>query len=650
MATKVKPSRIQSTWTPQAWDVPVYVDADSFQWWPNGAWDVRWPNSSTDWDIVLFDWTTWKAIQDSWKKLSDYQEKLTTQTAYTSQWTSSKVPQITTNTLWQVTWITEVSINYPSQVDDTAYASSWDWVTWTAPSKNAVYDKISAMDTTISWKQNALATQTAYTSQWDATKVPQITTNSLGQVTGITEVSITHPSQVSDTAYGSWWDWQTTTAPSQNAVYDKINSIDALIPSAATSSNQLSDKDYVNDSINSITAYYITKNAQWDQFATYAQLAAATTFYSGWVVRVPTRNDYCIVLADENHDNATTRYIYQNNQWEYQYTVNETALTQQQLDALNSGITANKVSTYDWYATSKQDALSTQTAYTSKGSATKVPQITTNTLGQVTWITEVTITHPSQVSDTAYASSWDWVTDTAPSKNAVYDKISAMDTTISGKQNALSTQTAYTSQWTASKVPQISTNSLWQVTSISEVNITYPSQVDDTAYASSWDGVTTTAPSKNAVYDKISAMDTTISWKQNTLATQTAYTAKWSATKVPQITTNTLWQVTWITEVTITQPDISWKQDKATSWSAAPSSTPTYVWQQYVDTANDKLYFATGTSSSSDWTEVWSWGWWGWITNDTTGTTSTVTGIWAWTETEYTNLSSKSGTVLYFTF
>lgn len=41
-----------------------------------------------------------------------------------------------------------------------------------------------------------------------------------------------------------------------------------------------------------------------------------------------------------------------------------------------------------------QTALSTQTAYTSKGSATKVPQITTNTLGQVTGITEVTITQP----------------------------------------------------------------------------------------------------------------------------------------------------------------------------------------------------------------------------------------------------------------
>ena len=48
----------------------------------------------------------------------------------------------------------------------------------------------------------------------------------------------------------------------------------------------------------------------------------------------------------------------------------------------------------------KQDSLTTQTAYTSKGSATKVPQITTNTLGQVTGITEVTITGVTPASHT----------------------------------------------------------------------------------------------------------------------------------------------------------------------------------------------------------------------------------------------------------
>jgi hypothetical protein len=249
--------------------------------------------------------------------------------------------------------------------------------------------------------QDKLSTQTAYTSKGTASKVPQITTNTLWQVTGITEVNIA--SQVDNTAYASSWDWVTTTAPSKNAVYDKISSIDDLIPSAATSSNQLADKNYVNDSINSVTAYYITKNAQGDQFATHAELTAATTFYSGWVVRTPTRNDYTIVLADEDHDNATTRYIY-NSGWEYQYTVNETALTQAQLDALNSGITSAKVSTYDGYASGKQDALTTQTAYTTKGTSTKVATISTNTLWQVTAITETSIAFPvSSVNGSTWA-------------------------------------------------------------------------------------------------------------------------------------------------------------------------------------------------------------------------------------------------------
>ena len=123
--------------------------------WAAWTGDVTWPSSSTDADIALFDWATWKIIKDSWKKLSNYQTALSTQTAYTSKGSATKVPTITTNTLWQVTAISETNITYPSQVSDDAYGSSWDWVTTTAPSKNVVYDKISAMDTTIASKLSA---------------------------------------------------------------------------------------------------------------------------------------------------------------------------------------------------------------------------------------------------------------------------------------------------------------------------------------------------------------------------------------------------------------------------------------------------------------------------------------------------------------
>ena len=135
----------------------------------------------------------------------------------------------------------------------------------------------------------------------------------------------------------------------------RVDTIDDEIPSQASSSNKLADRDWVNSTINSLASFYITKNAQGDPFATYSELASATTFYSGGQVRVPTRNDYCLVVSDENHDNASCRYIYQGNQWEFQFVVNETPFTSDQLKAINSGITDILVA----QITNNQNAITT---------------------------------------------------------------------------------------------------------------------------------------------------------------------------------------------------------------------------------------------------------------------------------------------------
>lgn len=106
-------TKVYKNWT----EYEIYASG-----WASGAGDVSWPASSTDGNIALFNWTTGKIIKDSWKKLSDYQTALSTQTAYSAKWTTTKVPQITTNTLGQVTTITEKSIAFP-------VSSVW-WSTW----------------------------------------------------------------------------------------------------------------------------------------------------------------------------------------------------------------------------------------------------------------------------------------------------------------------------------------------------------------------------------------------------------------------------------------------------------------------------------------------------------------------------------------
>lgn len=98
----------------------------------------------------------------------------------------------------------------------------------------------------------------------------------------------------------------------------------------------------------------------------------------------------------------------------------------------NKFVTATEKSTWN----GKQNALSTQTAYTSKWSATKVPQITTNTLGQVTGITEVTITQPT-VNNATLTVTQNWTSKWTFTSNASSDvTIALTDTTYESKTAA----------------------------------------------------------------------------------------------------------------------------------------------------------------------------------------------------------------------
>lgn len=129
-------------------------------------------------------------------------------------------------------------------------------------------------------------------------------------------------------------------------INNKINSIEEVIPSSATASNMLADRAFVNSSINNMAAYYITASASGNAFGDHARLISGPWYFQG-ELRTPTMNDYALVIEDETHDNKSARYLYDGAQWAFQYTLNNTEFTQDQINAIDSTITKGKVDDYD---------------------------------------------------------------------------------------------------------------------------------------------------------------------------------------------------------------------------------------------------------------------------------------------------------------
>lgn len=89
-----------------------------------------------------------------------------------------------------------------------------------------------------------------------------------------------------------------------------------------------------------------------------------------------------------------------------------------------------------------------------------------------TWA--VTVNDVKIASSAPTASDWKVWYDTANHYLKYYEDLGGWDAGWITVQEKLPTQTAYTSKWTATKVPTITTNSRWQVTAITETNISFP--------------------------------------------------------------------------------------------------------------------------------------------------------------------------------
>lgn len=147
-----------------------------------------------------------------------------------------------------------------------------------------------------------------------------------------------------------------------DGVQQDVDSINDKIPAQASSSNQLADKNFVNSSVQTATANFRGNWNDWTEVPTDANLYPVDFAGS----KTPTTNDYLVVSDASDYTLETLvgtwRFKYSGvwatdgkNGWHPEYLVNETPLTAAQLAALNSNITAQKVTDYDSHIANKSN-------------------------------------------------------------------------------------------------------------------------------------------------------------------------------------------------------------------------------------------------------------------------------------------------------
>lgn len=116
---------------------------------------------------------------------------------------------------------------------------------------------------------------------------------------------------------------------------NRLDEIEGKIPSAATSSNQLADKDYVNSSVSTSTA----------EFRGTSEPGLSIDQFLSWANSLPHNlNDYVFWNTQDSVGNTLyKRYKWVGTVWMFEYDLNNSSFTSAQWAAINSLITASLV-------------------------------------------------------------------------------------------------------------------------------------------------------------------------------------------------------------------------------------------------------------------------------------------------------------------
>ena len=556
---------------------------------------------------------------------SGKQDALTAQTAYTSKGSATKVPQITTNSLGQVTGITEVtitgvtpashthgnitnaggitatgvtiangdslaivdssetnkliaksSVTFDGSTTTKALTQKGTFETFYQKPSGGIPDTDIASASTWNAKQNALTAQTAYTSKGSATKVPQITTNSLGQVTGITEVTISHQdiSGKEDTT-NKVTSWSSTTNdthyPSEKLVKDSLDlkaplasptftgTPKAPTATAGTNTTQIATTAFVKSAVDTAIADVADALVYKGTIAggstgSYGALTAAAN--KGYLYKVSAAGkidgvqvevgDMIICNADNTAAATSSNYTTIAASWDFiqtnieGYVLGPSSSVDAHVATFN-GTTGNTIqdSGYTIATSVPSGAVFTDTKVTSSGNhytpstASGSDKSASATGATAEWGIDVVKGVTLNTDGKGHVTGISVTSGKIPSNPNTDTKVKATAKTDNVNYKILATASASPTSGNATEA-------------VYDADITLNPSTNTIAANSSGDAATASAAKSG------STLETTINGKQDALTAQTAYSAKGSATKVPQITTNSLGQVTGITEVTIT--------------------------------------------------------------------------------------------------
>ena len=586
MATKVKPTRLNVTWVPQVGKVPTYVDKNTFAWWNwwGGGWYWRF--------LSLWDCSTWMPI--SFPEATPY--TYLTWDYFLVEVVDSSDPATNYKPDWATyTWAASTTVESDSVAKWDVYV--YDWTVWLLQSNsdksvsfsnitwqptdnlNLAADLNAKQDNLTAWTWIDITSNTVSTASifWESStaaatvqkevSIPSITTLNVWQVI------IVKPTVTSTVANSTL---KLNSFPAYSMLYNGANittSTDSIvrwenIPSVFVLDEVSWTKywRFVAHWLDSNTTYTI--NYYYDAWKYKAWTwTYAITRYSLCMMK-PNMTWEKITATNANYTTATTKSV--NTNW---FVLN-------QIRYYNT-TTAIGANTFVGVNTFQNQAASVNAAYSFNCGTAPVGRSTWTYIYLVwtIWVdwlfyldttTRWSHTLPSTNDGKLYIRLWVALTDTDATMSFLADRpIFYYDNWIKVYQKADNKQDksamVTTLVWadndhypTAKAVTDA-----WYVTS---------SIIDDTAFAASWDWDTTHAPTKNAVYDKIDAMDTAIAWKQDELVSGTNIrTINW---------TSILWSwdittPTWI-------PSQTWEAGKflTTDWTYVSWWTPSW-WADY---------------------------------------------------------------------